>query len=193
MSVLHNLTLGFHQIQIDKKDTQNTVFTIENGHFEFIRLPFILTNALSISQRKMDNILWGFRNKKYLEYRDDILVYSPRTHKHLNKLGVIFERLLMPNIKIQTDKCQYLEKDADYLGYLITREGVTHNRSQIECVVNFRNLSTNKAQIFLDNRCIIFNFTKVSKPQSLKAVIETTSEKEFDSLSTQSESDPSMT
>ena len=35
-----DLASGFHQIEIDSKDIQKTAFTVENGHFEFVRMPF---------------------------------------------------------------------------------------------------------------------------------------------------------
>ncbi len=36
---------GFHQIEVDSKDVQKTAFSVENGHYEFLRMPFGLKNS----------------------------------------------------------------------------------------------------------------------------------------------------
>lgn len=35
-----DLASGFHQMEIESKDIQKTEFKVENGHFEFVRMPF---------------------------------------------------------------------------------------------------------------------------------------------------------
>lgn len=41
-----DLASGFHQIEMSDEDIQKTAFNTENGHYEFLRMPFGLKNAL---------------------------------------------------------------------------------------------------------------------------------------------------
>ena len=52
-----DLTKGFYQIEVDPRDREKTAFTINEGHFEFIRMPFGLKNAPATFQRMMNNVL----------------------------------------------------------------------------------------------------------------------------------------
>lgn len=164
-----DLASGFHQIEIDTKDIQKTAFTVENGHFEFVRMPFGLKNAPSTFQRVMDNILVGIQNERCLVYMDDIIVYSPTIQEHLSRLSEVFKRLRSANLKIQPDKCEFLRKEVAYLGHLITQEGVKPNPSKVECILNFpqpRNAKDIKSFLGLAGyyRRFIPNFAKTSKP-----------------------------
>lgn len=71
-----DLASGFHQIEIDPRDVKKTAFTVDNGHYEFIRMPFGLRNAPSTFQRVMDNILSDLQGRICLVYMDDIIVFS---------------------------------------------------------------------------------------------------------------------
>lgn len=51
------------------------VFTTENGHYEFLRMPFQFKKSPSTFQRVMNNILLGIRKKTCLVYLDDIVVF----------------------------------------------------------------------------------------------------------------------
>jgi len=51
-----DLESGFHQILMKEADIENTSFSINNGKYEFLRMPFRLTNAPRIFQRAMDDI-----------------------------------------------------------------------------------------------------------------------------------------
>lgn len=59
-----------------KDDIPKTAFNVENGHYEFVRMPFGLKNSPATFQRVMDNILKGLQNKICLVYLDDIIIYS---------------------------------------------------------------------------------------------------------------------
>jgi hypothetical protein len=71
-----DLASGFHQIEVDPKDVPKTAFSVENGHYEYLRMPFGLKNAPATFQRVMDNILMGIQNERCAVYMDDIIVYT---------------------------------------------------------------------------------------------------------------------
>lgn len=71
-----DLASGFHQIEMHLKDVGKTAFTVDGGHFEFVRMPFGLKNAPSTFQRIMDNVLKDLIGTVCLVYLDDIIVYS---------------------------------------------------------------------------------------------------------------------
>ena len=164
-----DLASGFHQIEIDPKDIPKTAFSVENGHYEFVRMPFGLKNAPSTFQRVMDNILLGIQNERCLVYMDDIIIYSPTIHDHISRLTEVFKRLRKANLKIQPDKCEFLRKEVAYLGHLITQDGVKPNPAKVECIIKFPEpKSSREIQSFLGlagyYRRFIPNFAKISKP-----------------------------
>ena len=52
-----DLFSGFHQVELDERDAHKTAFSTPNGHFEFTRLPFGLSNNPRTFQRLMDIVL----------------------------------------------------------------------------------------------------------------------------------------
>jgi len=53
---------------MEKNDIPKTAFTAENGHFEYVRMPFRLTNGPATFQRVMNNILGELVGKFCLVY-----------------------------------------------------------------------------------------------------------------------------
>jgi RNase H-like domain found in reverse transcriptase/Reverse transcriptase (RNA-dependent DNA polymerase)/Integrase zinc binding domain/Integrase core domain len=164
-----DLASGFHQLEIHPEDIPKTAFSVENGHFEFIRMSFGLKNAPSTFQRVMDNILLGIQNERCLVYMDDIIVYSPTIQEHIARLTDVFKRLRKANLKIQPDKCEFLRKEVAYLGHLVTKDGVKPNPDKIKCIENFpepKNQKQIKSFLGLSGyyRRFIPNFAKISKP-----------------------------
>ena len=66
-----DLANGFHQIEIEPRDIPKTAFSVKNGHYEFIRMPFGLKCAPMTFQRVMDNVLSGLQGERCLVYMDD--------------------------------------------------------------------------------------------------------------------------
>lgn len=164
-----DLASGFHQIEMDENDIAKTAFTSENGHYEYLRMPFGLKNAPATFQRIMDNILRGIQNEKCLVYLDDIIIFSTSLQEHVDRLREVFKRLRETNFKIQLDKSEFLRKEVAYLGHLVTQNGVKPNPDKIKAIKNYPIPSTTK-QIkgFLGllgyYRRFINNFAKITKP-----------------------------
>lgn len=91
-----DLASGFHQVEVEKADIPKTAFSVENGHYEFLRMPFGLKNAPSTFQRVMDNVLREHIGVICLVYMDDIIVFSTSLTEHLDNLGKIFATLQKP-------------------------------------------------------------------------------------------------
>lgn len=139
-----DLTSRFHQITIEEKDQEKTAFSTEEGHFHFKRMPFGLKNAPATFQRLMYIILSGLTPRKCLVYLDDIVIFSASLQEHINQLKEVFERLKEADVKVQLDKNKFLRKELNYLGHIITPDGIKPNPLKIECIRKFPIARTNK-------------------------------------------------
>ena len=181
-----DLASGFHQIEMDPEDVKKTAFSVENGLYEFLRMPFGLRNAPATFQRLMDNILRGIQNERCLVYLDDIIIFSVSLEEHLLNLREVFDRLRATNFKIQLDKSEFLRKEVAYLGHIITPTGIKPNPDKIIAIKNYPIPKTSKQlKGFLGllgyYRKFVNRFSDLTKPltKCLKKGASITHNKEF--------------
>ncbi|MGL5772511.1 MAG: reverse transcriptase domain-containing protein, partial [Bacteroidales bacterium] len=114
-------TAGYHQLEIDPKDRPKTAFRYKNGLYEFIRMPFGLSNAPATFQRAMDIVLKDYNWKCCIPYLDDIIIYSPTIEKHQEDIKNILIALDKAGIKLNRNKCKLFRKEVKILGSIVSK------------------------------------------------------------------------
>lgn len=81
------MATGFHQIKLNEKSTPLTGFVTPEGHYEYIKLPYGLANALVVYQRIISNTLRSYIDSgRALVYIDDVLLPSNTIEEGLRTL-----------------------------------------------------------------------------------------------------------
>ena len=70
------LSFGYHQVRIKEEDVHKTTFRTRYGHYEFVVVPFGLTNASTTFMCLMNSVFSKYLYKFFLFFLDDILIYS---------------------------------------------------------------------------------------------------------------------
>jgi RNase H-like domain found in reverse transcriptase/Reverse transcriptase (RNA-dependent DNA polymerase)/Integrase zinc binding domain len=166
-----DLASGFHQIEMDQCSIEKTAFSVDNGHWEFLRMPAGLRNSPATFQRAMDEILKDIQNKICMVYMDDIIVFSTSLQEHIQNLKLVFSKLREARLKIQIDKCEFFRKEVEFLGHVVTPHGIKPNPNKIKAIKNFPIPKTHKQiKSFLGllgyYRKFIKDFAKITKPMT---------------------------
>ena len=127
-----DLATGYHQIAVKEADIPKTAFRTQRGQFEFVVMPFGVTNAPSTFQRMMNQIFKDEMDKFVLVYLDDILVYSATLQEHIQHIRETLDRLRKAKLYARLHKCEFFQTRVEYLGYDVSAEGICPSKSKVK-------------------------------------------------------------
>ncbi|XP_069802715.1 uncharacterized protein [Dendropsophus ebraccatus] len=164
-----DLTSGYWQVPMAPEDREKTAFTTPMGLFEFTSMPFGLCNAPATFQRLMERCLGHLNFQSVLLYLDDVIVYSRTYEDHVHHLAEVFQVLIDHGLKIKPSKCHLLKPQVNYLGHVVSAEGIQPDPEKISAVEHWDTPKTVKeVRSFLGfagyYRRFIPHFAQVAEP-----------------------------
>ena len=131
-----DLSSGYHQVRIKDEDIHKTAFRTRYGHYEFVVVPFGLTNAPATFMCLMNSVFSKYLDKFVLVFLNDILVYSKNEEEHEEHLRLTLQLLREHQFYAKLSKCDFYRDIIQYLGHIISEEGISVDPDNIEAIKN---------------------------------------------------------
>ena len=128
-----DLNMGYYTIRLDDPSAKICTIILPWGKYSYQRLPMGVAGSPDIFQEKMSALMSTL--EYVFAYIDDLLIISRDSFEnHLEKLEVVLTRLRDAGLKINAAKSTFGVHECDYLGYVLTREGIKPQRKKIEAL-----------------------------------------------------------
>jgi hypothetical protein len=125
---------AYYIIRIREGDEWKTAFKTCYGHFEYTVMPFGLTNAPAQFQAYINEALAELVDVTCIVYLDDILVFSDNEEEHVEYVKEVLRRLRKARLFIKLLKCEWHTRCTEYLGYIISPEGVSIDPERVKTI-----------------------------------------------------------
>ena len=128
-----DLKSGYWQVLMNENDKEKTAFACHKGLFEFNVMHFGLTSAPAVFQELMTIVLQDCEAFA-TAYLDDILIYAQSLEEHLLHIQNVFDRLKQHGLKLKLKKCQFLQNETNYLGFVINEKGIKPCEKKVQAI-----------------------------------------------------------
>ena len=124
---------GFWNIKEEYKE--KTGFPVPSVHYEFNRLPFGLSNSPSSFQRPMDIVL---KNLVGMNVSSSLMIiFSKSAQECALRLENVRQRFDQANLQLHPSKCVFAQQRVNYLGFVLSEQGVASSPDSIKAVKKY--------------------------------------------------------
>ena len=113
---------GFWQVPLAEESRSLTTFITPFGRYRFNKLPFGISSAPELFQRRMNRILEGLDGVVCM--MDDVLIFGKDQKQHDERLHAVFKRLVEAKVTLNATKCQFEKTSVKFLGHVVDQDGI---------------------------------------------------------------------
>jgi hypothetical protein len=117
----------------------------------------------------MDLVLRDLVGNECYVFIDDVIVFGNTIDEHASRLSHVLERFDRANLQLQPGKCVFALPQVEYLGYIVSRDGVRASPDKTKTVRNFpvpKNAKEVRSFLGLASfyRRLVPKFAQIAKP-----------------------------
>lgn len=125
---------GYHQVELHPDSHKLTTFITPIGRYCFKRLPFGITSASEIFERKMAEILHDIEG--VASFQDDVIVVGKTEAEHDERLAKVLKRLNDRGLRLNKAKCEIKKEEIDFLGHRFNKHGAKPDPNKVKAIKN---------------------------------------------------------
>ena len=133
-----DLRSRYYQLWVKDVGVLKAAFRTRYGHYEFLVMPFWLTNAPDAFMDLMNRVFQPYMDQFVVVFIDDILMYSKDAQKHEQHLRIMLQILREKRLFSKLRKYDFWLKEVPFLGHIVYAEGNRVNPAKIEAVVSWK-------------------------------------------------------
>ncbi len=129
-----DLNMGYYTIRLDSDASKICTIIFPWGKYSYKRLPMGIAVSPDIFQGKMLELM---ETLEYVRaYLDDLLCISKLSlEDHLEKLEEVLRQLCDAGLKVNTAKLTFCAFEIEYLGYVLTRDGIKPQINKVQAIL----------------------------------------------------------
>ena len=131
------LRSGYHQSLVKVEDVEKSAFKSRYGQYEYVVMPFGVTNAPALFMDYMNRIFRPFLDKFVVVFIDDILIYSRTHEEHAEHLRIVLVVLREKQLFAKLSKCDFWMSEVQFLGHVISAQGIVVDPTKVEAVIHW--------------------------------------------------------
>ncbi|XP_027338009.1 uncharacterized protein LOC113851906 [Abrus precatorius] len=124
-------------IRPSDEDIPKTAFRTRYGHYEYIVMPFGVTNAPAVFMDYMNQIFRPFLDQFMVVFIDDVLIYFSSSEEHAEHLRTVLSILREKQLYAKLSKCEFWLEEVKFLGHVISAKGIAVDPSKVEAVLQW--------------------------------------------------------
>ena len=156
-----DLRSSYHQLRIKDTDVHKTTFRTQYGHYEFLVIPFGLTNVPAAFMDLMNHVFRLYVDQFVVVFIDDIFVYSKDRENHDTHLRVVLETLRKEHLHAKLSKYEFWLREVSFLGHIVSEEGIRVDPKKIEVIIEWKPpRNVKEVRSFLGLACYYRRFVK---------------------------------
>jgi len=159
----------YHLVRVKEGDERKTAFRTRYSLYEFLVMPFGLSNAPATFQDMINHIFRDLIDLGLLAYIDDLLIYAKTREEHDEIVKEVLGRLRTNKLAVSAEKCEWRKSEVEFLGYIVGIEGIKMSEEKIKGVLEWKSpASLVEVQQFLGfanfYRQFIQDYSRVARP-----------------------------
>ncbi|KAK3554967.1 hypothetical protein QTP86_001853 [Hemibagrus guttatus] len=139
-----DLRNAYHLVCIRQGDEWKMAFNTPTGHYEYLVMPFDLTDAPTVFQALINDVLRYMLNQFVFIYLDDILIFSSSLPEHVEHVRKVLLRLLDNHLYIKLEKCEFHATQVQFLGFIFKPGCIQMDPQKVQAVTDWHTASSVK-------------------------------------------------
>ncbi|MBW0484694.1 hypothetical protein O181_024409 [Austropuccinia psidii MF-1] len=128
---------AYSLLRIKEGDEHLTAFRTKYGSYEYLVMPFALTNAPDSFQNLVNDILQDLLEVYVMVYLDEIILFYKSEEEHVTHVSTVLSIIRANNLFAKAAKCLFHVASVEYLGCVVSSEDLKMDQANVQQILNW--------------------------------------------------------